>query len=134
MRDGRTRKISGPMDVAATASFLDRHEVSLVVLSGRGAGGEVTVERSPTTLGRGPGVDLAFDDPAMSRQHVAFEVSGSHLRVRDLGSTNGMRVNGSATAAADLKHGDRLEIGGHRFQLVVAPRRKVERAYVLPDD
>lgn len=134
MRDGRTRKLNGPLETTARTSFLDHHRVALVVLNGKAAGQELEVQASPTTLGRGPGVDLPFDDAAMSRQHAALEVVEAGLRVRDLGSTNGLRVNGSDVEAADLKHGDRLDIGEHRLQLVVEARRPTQRAYVLHDD
>jgi len=133
MRDGQTMKLTRRGDHVAAAGFLEAHEVSLVTLSGATAGNEYALDQAPMTLGRGPGVDLAFDDAAMSQRHAAFELCSEGFRIRDLGSTNGVRVNGAATQAADLKHGDRLAIGQHEFQVVVAARKRAPRAWVVDD-
>jgi len=133
MRDGQTVKITRRGDSARAAGFLETHQVSLVTLSGTTAGNEYPLEQAPISLGRGPGVDLAFDDAAMSKRHAAFELSSDGFRIRDLGSTNGVLVNGSATQAADLEHGDRLAIGQHEFQYVVALRSRSPRTWVVDD-
>jgi pSer/pThr/pTyr-binding forkhead associated (FHA) protein len=83
------------------------------------------------TLGRGPGVDLAFDDPAMSRQHAAIDFAEGAFRVHDLGSTNGLRVNGSRVQVSDLVHGDRIEFGTQVFQLVIDEREDTPNTYEL---
>ena len=132
MRDGQTRIASsrGKRDAGA---FLDAHCVSIVSLSGADAGSEHVLEQGCVSLGRGPGVDLAFDDTAMSREHAVLEASERGFRIRDLGSTNGTRVNGSPAQSAELKHRDRFEIGEHVFQYVVEERESAPRTYVLPD-
>ena len=38
------------------------------------------------------------------------------FRVRDIGSTNGIVVNGAQVQIAELKHGDRFELGDHIFE------------------
>ena len=134
MRDGQTMKITRAGDGGPEAAFLESHQAALVTLSGTTAGNEYPLEQAPMTLGRGPGVDLAFDDNAMSKQHAAFELSSEGFRVRDMGSTNGMLVNGSPAQAADLKHGDRLAIGQHEFQYVVEARSRKPRTWVVDDD
>ena len=131
MRDGQTVKTTrrGSHD----AAFLDKNRAVLVTLSGATAGNEYSLDRAPMTLGRGPGVDLSFDDTAMSKRHAAFELGADGFRVRDLGSTNGILVNGGASQAADLKHGDRLTIGQHVFQYVVEATGKGQRTWVIDD-
>jgi len=42
-----------------------------------------------------------------------------------MGSTNGIAVNGSRVDAADLKHGDRIEIGSHVLQFVLESTERV---------
>jgi hypothetical protein len=64
-------------------------------------------------VGRGHSADLVTLDPDMSRQH--FEVvlgSDGSFRVRDLGSKNGLFVNGSRARSAPLRAGDELRAGG----------------------
>lgn len=131
MQDGHTRKLA--RSEAAQALFLGRHRVALVVLDGASAGSEYAIDQENVTLGRGPDVTLAFADEAMSRQHAALELFGEGFRIRDLGSTNGITVNGGSSANADLKHGDKIGIGEHTFQYIVE-RRTAVRAYDLSDD
>jgi hypothetical protein len=63
-------------------------------------------------LGRSRDCELVVDDPNVSRQHAEVRPSGAQWTVRDLGSTNGIKVNGRrVTAAQSLKHGDTIELG-----------------------
>ena len=133
MRDGLTRKLAVGERDAGFTRFLAGVRAALVVLEGGVAGAEHEIERPSTSLGRGPGVDLAFADPAMSKEHACVEWADGGLRLRDLGSMNGVRVNGAPVQVAELKHGDRFQLGEHVFQLVLEQRRREPRAYVLPD-
>ena len=121
MKDGRTRQLE-LHEVGQKAGFLTTHSAAIVFAAGPLGGTEHLLEKERVTLGRGPGVDVLLDDASVSHQHAAFELAGKGFRIRDLGSTNGVRVNGSRVAAADLKHGDRLEIGAVSFRYVVEPR------------
>ena len=133
MRDGRTRKLAAGDRRPEFTRFLAEFRAVVAVLAGGAAGSEHEIESPRTTLGRGPGVDLAFPDPAMSKQHACLEWVGGGLRLGDLGSTNGVRVNGGLVQVAELEHGDRFQLGEHVFQLVLERRRREPRAYLLPD-
>jgi len=133
MRDGYTRKIQSKEAEDLLGSYHEHHRVTLVVVKGPAAGTEYILGDSKVVVGRGPGVDLAFSDEAMSREHVAFELVEGGYRVRDLASTNGLRVNGSDVLTANLKHGDTVELGDHRFQFLVEKRSGSGKAHVIPD-
>jgi pSer/pThr/pTyr-binding forkhead associated (FHA) protein len=122
MRDGLTRKLAASDRNAGFTRFLAEVRASLVVLEGGVVGAEHEIERPSTLLGRGPEVDLAFADPAMSKEHACLEWSDGSLRLRDLGSMNGVSLNGAP-----------VQLGEHVFQLVLEQRRREPRAYVLPD-
>jgi len=135
MKDGFTRRLQRPRKAESVVErFLRDFDVRLVALSGVAAGTEYPVTRERVVLGRGPGVDHAFDDQAMSRQHAVLEVSGGTLRVRDLGSTNGVALNGAAVQSAEVHHGDRLQLGTWAFQVLVEERSAVSDAYELSAD
>jgi pSer/pThr/pTyr-binding forkhead associated (FHA) protein len=134
MRDGHTRKLDVGERDRGFADFLANWQPTVVVLSGDLAGAEHAIDRPNVSLGRGPGVELVFDDSAMSREHAALEFAGGGMRIRDLGSTNGMIVNGAPVRAADLKSGDRFQLGEHLFQFVLEKRKREPRTYVLPDE
>ena len=101
------------------ASGFERFTASLIVVSGRGAGEEHVVGRPHWLVGRGPGVDAAFDDPEMSQRHLRIEFSRGRFHAIDLDSTNGTRVNGTGVSAAELAHGDRIQAGRHVFQILI---------------
>ena len=134
MHDGLTKKFQRLPAGDPPAGFLESHRVAIVTLSGATAGNEYELRGERTVIGRGPGVDIAFDDRTMSREHAAFEVMDGSMWLRDLGSTNHVLVNGGETRSSELKHGDRLELGAHQFQIVVEKRRQDPKAYRLGND
>ncbi len=63
-------------------------------------------------LGRGSEVDIRIDDHGVSRRHARIvRTAEGSCHVTDLGSTNGTYVNGVSISAAELREGDRLQIG-----------------------
>jgi predicted component of type VI protein secretion system len=68
-------------------------------------------------IGRSREADVRIeDDPNVSRQHAEVRPSGASWTVRDLGSTNGVKVNGRRVAGAQsLKPGDVIELGTTRI-------------------
>jgi Protein of unknown function (DUF3662)/FHA domain len=75
-------------------------------------------------IGRGSDADLRINDPGISRRHAQIRVSGAgpqvNIDIVDLGSTNGIMVNGQRVQHAALHEGSRIEIGSTRM-LVHAP-------------
>jgi len=123
LSEGHTRRIErGEVDGGV---FLAAHRALLVVVEGRSVGAEHVLEAPSCTIGRGPGVDITLQDDAMSRTHAAFEVGREGYRIRDMGSTNGLVVNGHPVTAADLKHGDRIQLGEHTLSYLVERRERV---------
>ena len=131
MRDGRTVKRTVPGD--RDPGFAD-WDATLVVLSGPGAGAEHGIASPRVVVGRGPAAGFVLEDDEVSLQHAAFEWAESGFRVVDLGSTNGIRVNGEAAQSQTLRHGDRIEIGGHVLQLVLEKRDAAPRVWTLDDE
>jgi pSer/pThr/pTyr-binding forkhead associated (FHA) protein len=63
-------------------------------------------------VGRDPACDISeHNDPLLSRRHAAFSAADREVQVRDLGSRNGILVNGAKTAQATLHSGDVVQIG-----------------------
>jgi hypothetical protein len=66
-------------------------------------------------VGRGAEADLRINDPGVSRRHAEFRTEqaeeGTLVSVYDLGSTNGMLVNGQKMASAMLDDGTEVRIG-----------------------
>ena len=77
------------------------------------------------TIGRGSEADLRINDPGISRQHARVVVSTDEagdiaISIEDLGSTNGVIVNGQRVSNVPLDDGSRIEIGSTRM-LVHSP-------------
>ena len=66
----------------------------LAVLDGPAAGRSLPLRSG--ILGRGRSADLTLPDPTLSRRHLRVVVDGTGVRVEDLGSRNGTRVDGRA--------------------------------------
>jgi len=134
MRDGYTRE-SRETSAGRTsfADFAETWKPSVVVLSGVNQGTDHPIERASTVVGRGPGVDLAFDDETLSRQHASIELADGGLRLRDLGSLNGVCINGDVVKSGELKHGDRFRLGDLAFQLVLEKRSRAPKTYYVED-
>jgi hypothetical protein len=67
-------------------------------------------------VGRGTDADIRINDPGVSRQHVEFQVRDSgpqdlRIEVHDLGSTNGMLIDGHKVTQAGLRDGSQVKIG-----------------------
>ena len=133
MRDGRTRPMSSAGNEMPAESLLAKYRCALVVLSGTSAGAEIELRQVCTVFGRGPSVDVTLPDEAMSRQHFALELGPAGFGLRDLGSTNGVQVNGKKADAAHLKHGDRIRAGDHEFQLLIEELEREPPTYLVSD-
>ena len=64
------------------------------------------------TIGRSRDCDIVLDDVGISRRHADIRPSPDGWTVEDLGSTNGVIVNGQEVRGAQPLHpGDRIELG-----------------------
>jgi predicted component of type VI protein secretion system len=86
----------------------------LLALTG---GPSILLDKPILLLGRDPECDIQLDSPKVSRRHCCIAQVGEALVVRDLASTNGIRINGVRVIEGHLKEGDELTVGNHRFQV-----------------
>jgi DNA-binding NtrC family response regulator len=83
----------------------------LVVVAGREQGRRIRLRTGTVVVGASRDVDVTLDDPRLSRSHASFELVSDGVRVRDLGSRNGTRVNGAPITEAVLRPGGVVELG-----------------------
>jgi pSer/pThr/pTyr-binding forkhead associated (FHA) protein len=82
---------------------------------------DIPVGPAGLILGRSPSCGVRLDSPRVSRHHCYLtEVAGVVL-VRDLGSTNGTRINGRGVTLGWLAPGDELAVADLRFRLLRRP-------------
>ena len=80
-------------------------------------GPSILLDKPILLLGRHPECDIQIDSRKVSRRHCCIAQVADFLVVRDLDSTNGIRINGSRVQEGKLRHGDELTIGNHRYQV-----------------
>lgn len=72
----------------------------------------------PITIGRAPDCDCHVMEPSVSRRHAQLRRVDATWLLRDLGSSNGTRVNGArVTEEIEVRPGDHLSLGGVRYRL-----------------
>ncbi|GAA3595595.1 DUF3662 and FHA domain-containing protein [Klugiella xanthotipulae] len=85
-------------------------------------GTRYTLTGSRTVIGRGSDVDITINDTGTSRKHVEILWDGRRAKVRDLGSTNGSKLNGHPFREATLEPDSEISIGQTRIIYRVLPQ------------
>jgi pSer/pThr/pTyr-binding forkhead associated (FHA) protein len=74
--------------------------------------------RDVVLVGRGEDCDLRVEHKSVSKRHCVLVVTDGLVLLRDLGSTNGTRVNGTRVRRAALLPNDLLAFANFRFTLM----------------
>src|SRR5579883_3176222 len=90
----------------------------LVPLEG---GPPLEVTKEMTLVGRQEDCDLRLDHKSVSKMHCVIVKTDGLLLLRDLGSTNGTRVNGQRVRRAALLPNDQLSIANYKFRVYLGP-------------
>lgn len=78
----------------------------------------IVLDKAITLIGRHPDCDAVLDEnQKISRRHCCIAQVDNRLVLRDLGSMNGVRVNGEPIVEVDLVEGDEITIGDEEFVL-----------------
>jgi pSer/pThr/pTyr-binding forkhead associated (FHA) protein len=88
----------------------------------RGTHGDWTLPVGETILGRGDKAGLRIPDPRLSRAHARFFVAATGCTVQELGSTNGVLVNGDRVRSAPVRQGDVVVCGPVAFTVALDDR------------
>jgi predicted component of type VI protein secretion system len=80
-------------------------------------GPNILLDKPILLLGRHQECDIQLASRKISRRHCCIAQVSDHLVVRDLCSTNGIRINGVRVHEGALREGDELTIGNHRYQV-----------------
>jgi pSer/pThr/pTyr-binding forkhead associated (FHA) protein len=75
------------------------------------AGRKHEITKPSVVIGRSREADIRVSDVNVSRRHAELRQDGTAYLIVDLGSTNGLEVNGKRTDRAKVRDGDRITIG-----------------------
>jgi pSer/pThr/pTyr-binding forkhead associated (FHA) protein len=98
----------------------------LVVLSPPIAGAEFSLpELGELRIGRAPDLDITIEHRSVSREHAKVVCAAGEIRIVDLGSVNGLIVNGEKVAEAKLVGDEKIELGDIHLRFVGAGQQFV---------
>jgi hypothetical protein len=103
---GHTMVYSPDREARPLEPALDRRQALLV-----GEGRRNPLRGDRVMVGRSRECDVVLSDPNVSRRHIELRRGERGWSAIDLGSTNGMKVNGRRVSHAELAPGDRITIG-----------------------
>jgi transcriptional regulator with GAF, ATPase, and Fis domain len=113
---GEVSTVARPLVAAQAPPELRR----VIVIEGPDAKKVFTLDPyapSRILLGTSPACELRLTDPTVSRRHAAFEPAGRRYRLTDLGSTNGVFVDGVAVVEAFVHGGEVVRCGSSALRL-----------------
>ena len=87
----------------------------LVGRSGPAAGLVCRIGRHPIVIGRAVDAQIQITDDSVSRQHARIEQTPDGVTITDLGSVNGVIVNGAKVSSCQLQAGDTIKLGVAEF-------------------
>lgn len=114
-RDGDSKSSPGHAAPAGPRRFWLEHD-----------GPSIELRRGQLLIGRSSGCHIVLEDNMVSRRHAELRVNDDGVSVHDLGSVNGIYVNGERVRdQRRLKEGDRLQIGQRELTLKSVARDSV---------
>jgi pSer/pThr/pTyr-binding forkhead associated (FHA) protein len=84
-------------------------------------GPSIQIDKPILLFGRHEECDVQLNSKKVSRRHCIVAQVNDYLVVRDLGSTNGVRINGTRVAEGKLTPGDELQVGNFKYQVCGDP-------------
>src|SRR5437667_8135429 len=84
-------------------------------------GAPIDLTKDMILVGRKEECDVRLDHKSVSKMHCVFVKTDGLLLLRDLGSTNGTRVNGTRVRRAALLPNDQVTIAGFKFRVTFGP-------------
>lgn len=87
----------------------------------KGGGQPIQIIRDVTLVGRQDICDICLRKSSVSKMHCLIVRTDGLLFIRDLGSTNGTKVNGQRVIRGALLPGDELAFAGEKFRVEMGP-------------
>jgi pSer/pThr/pTyr-binding forkhead associated (FHA) protein len=98
-------------------------------------GPDIVLDQEMVVVGRHPSCDARLDSPRLSRHHCCLMIEEGEIVVQDLGSTNGIRINGQRVKTGCLRVGDVLSIAHFRYRVDHVPRlRRADLSHLRATD
>lgn len=108
----------GPSETIESRTLPTAEQSRLRCLSAPYLGSEFIVTTEIFVIGRATDSDAIVDHPSISKRHARVITNDGSWKIEDLGSANGLKLNGTATRSAALKARDIIDFGGLKFEFL----------------
>ncbi|MFM9025330.1 MAG: FHA domain-containing protein [Planctomycetaceae bacterium] len=88
-----------------------------------GGGDPIPLLSTSLVVGRRESSDIVLRFPNVSGRHCELVVIDGYWMAKDLGSSNGTKINGVRVAEQRLEPGDKLAVANHEFEILYEPSR-----------
>src|SRR5271168_1869995 len=88
-------------------------------------GSAIDILKDMTVVGRKEDADVRLDHKSVSKMHCVIVKTDGLLLLRDLGSTNGTRVNGQRVRRAALLPNDQVAFASFKFRVMFGPDQQL---------
>src|SRR5262245_44968046 len=89
-------------------------------------GSPIDITKDLVVIGRKEDCDVRLEHKSVSKMHCVLVKTDGLLLLRDLGSTNGTRVNGTRVRRAALLPNDQISIAHYKFRVFLGPDAAAE--------
>ena len=86
-----------------------------------GGGDAIPLLKPKVVIGRRSSCDIVLEFPNVSQRHCELQFENGYWIIRDLGSRNGIKVNGERVDSKWLQPGDEVSIAKHRYEIRYTP-------------
>ncbi|HTQ37965.1 MAG TPA: FHA domain-containing protein [Pirellulales bacterium] len=86
-----------------------------------GGGDDITMNKPELLIGRRESCDIVLRFPNVSAHHCQLNLMEGYWYVKDLGSRNGIKVNGVRCQEKRLDPGDKLSVAKHEYEIKYSP-------------
>ncbi len=121
LSDDDEEEIASEKTAIIDLSALSGHaaDAKLTIVDGKDSGKNIEITKDEILAGRSLDNDFVISDISVSRKHFKITKDGTRFIISDMGSGNGIKVNGTKTTSATLSDGDIISVGARQIKFEI---------------
>ena len=121
LSDDDEEEIASEKTAIIDLSALSGHaaDAKLTIVDGKDSGKNIEITKDEILAGRSLDNDFVISDISVSRKHFKIKKEGDRFIISDMGSGNGIKVNGTKTTSTTLSDGDIISVGARQIKFEI---------------
>jgi pSer/pThr/pTyr-binding forkhead associated (FHA) protein len=121
LSDEDEEEIASEKTAIIDLSALSGHaaDAKLTIVDGKDSGKNIEITKDEILAGRSLDNDFVISDISVSRKHFKIKKEGNRFIISDMGSGNGIKVNGTKTTSTTLSDGDIISVGARQIKFEI---------------